>query len=358
MLKKFGMLAFALAMGGMLVASEPALAAKGFKHLSFMGGYMEKHPTTVNVFKPFIEATEKKFGGRLSFDYFATNALYPESESFNAVTDGRVDIGEVRPALFPGKMNLLGVVALPGMCPNAIVGSMVAEEIIQKFPEVRAEFPPNSVHFTSWASAAYQIHSINPIRNAAELKGKKIIVWDATTLEFAKALGANPIRMSSPDTYLALSKGMADGVLCPLAPLRSYKISESTKHHLILNLGVNTFSLEANKDVWDAMPDDMRAWLQQEGGLKMAEACGKSLEDGAKEDTVWMEAQGHTFYYLTEEERQSILAPLASFADLWKNEDCKGMDPALVDEVLNFARERSKFYTEQVRAGAFGDYKI
>ena len=68
MLKKFGMLAFALAMGGMLVASEPAQAAKGFKHLSFMGGYMEKHPTTVNVFKPFIEATEKKFGGRLSFD--------------------------------------------------------------------------------------------------------------------------------------------------------------------------------------------------------------------------------------------------------------------------------------------------
>ena len=358
MLKRFGVLALALALGGMLAFSGEAVAAKGFKHLSFMGGYMEKHPTTVNVFKPFIEATEKKFNGQLSFDYFSTNALYPESESFNAVTDGRVDIGEVRPPLFPGKMNLLGVVALPGMCPNAIVGSMVAEEIIQKFQAVRDEFPPNSVHFTSWASAAYQIHSIKPIRNAAELKGKKIIVWDATTLEFVKALGGNPIRMSSPDTYLALSKGMADGVLCPLAPLRSYKITESTRHHLILNLGVNTFSLEANKDLWDSMPDDMRAWLVQEGGLKMAEACGKSLEDGAKEDTAWMEAQGHTFHYLSDEERAAFLAPLASFTDIWKNEDCRGMDPRLVEEVLSFARERSKFYTEQVRAGVFGDYKI
>ena len=357
MLKKFGALALILALGGMLTFSGEAVAAKGFKHLSFMGGYMEKHPTTVNVFKPFIEAAEKQFNGQLSFDYFSTNALYPESESFNAVTDGRVDIGEVRPALFPGKMNLLGVVALPGMCPNAIVGSLVAEEIIQKFPEVRAEFPPNSVHFTSWASAAYQIHSIKPIRNAQELKGKKIIVWDATTLEFVKALGANPIRMSSPDTYLALSKGMADGVLCPLAPLRSYKITESTKHHLILNLGVNTFSLEANKDLWDSLPDDMRAWLTQEGGLKMAEACGKSLEDGAKEDTAWMEAQGHTFHYLTDEERAAILAPLASFAETWEKVDCKDMDPKLVEEVLSFARERSKFYTEQVRAGVYGDYK-
>lgn len=84
------------------------------------------------------------------------------------MSDGRVDIGEVRPARFSGKMNLLGVEALPGMCPDAIVGSMVAEEIVQKFPEVRAAFPPNSVHFTSWASAACQIHSIDSIRNTAE----------------------------------------------------------------------------------------------------------------------------------------------------------------------------------------------
>ena len=214
------------------------------------------------------------------------------------------------------------------------------------------------MHFTSWASAAYQIHSLQPIRNAEELKGKKIIAWDATTLEFVKALGANPIRMSSPDTYLALSKGMADGVLCPLAPLRSYKITEATRHHLILNLGVNTFSLEANKDLWDSMPEDMRAWLTQEGGLKMAEACGKSLEDGAKEDTAWMEKQGHKFYYLNDEERAAILAPLARFTEIWQTEECGGMDPKLVEEVLKFARERSSYYTEQVRAGAFGDYKI
>ncbi|WP_276819780.1 TRAP transporter substrate-binding protein DctP [Mailhella massiliensis] len=358
MLKKFGVMAMVLAMGGMLAFTGTAVAAKGFKHLSFMGGYMEKHPTTVNVFKPFIAAAEKQFNGKLSFDYFSTNSLYPESEAFAAVTDGRVDIGEVRPSVYPGKMNLLGVVALPGMCPNAIVGSMVAEELIQKFQAVRDEFPPNSVHFTSWASAAYQIHSLKPIRNAEELKGKKIIAWDATTLEYVKALGANPIRMSSPDTYLALSKGMADGVLCPLAPLRSYKITEATKHHLILNLGVNTFCLEANKDLWDSMPDDMRAWLKQEGGLKMAEACGKSLEDGAKDDTAWMEKQGHTFYYLNDEERAAILAPLAKFTDLWQKEECGNMDPVLVEEVLKFARERSRYYTEQVRSGAFGDYKI
>jgi TRAP-type C4-dicarboxylate transport system substrate-binding protein len=318
---------------------------------------MEKHPTVVNVWKPFFKATEEKFGGKLSFDYFATNALYPEAEAIAAITDGRADFGCVRPAVYPGQMNLLGAVALPGMCPNAIVGSLVTEDIIAKFPGVRAELPANSVHFTSWASAGYQIHTIKPVRNAEELKGKKIIVWDAMAMEFLKALGANPIRMSSPDTYLALSKGMADGVLCPLAPLRSYKITEATKYHLILNLAVNTFTIEANKDLWESMPDDMKAYLTEEGGLKMALAVGQALADGVKADTAWMEAQGHEFFYMEDADREAMLKPLESFADAWKNGECKGMDPKLVDEVLAYARERSKFHTEKMRAGAYGDYK-
>ena len=358
MFRKFGLAAAALALGGILAVSGVCYAAKGFSHLSFMGGYMEKHPTTVMVFKPFIKASEEKFGGKLSFDYFSTNSLYPEAESFSALTDGRVDIGEVRPSLFPGKMNYLGVVAIPGMCPNAIVGSLVTEELIQKFPAIAAEFPKNTVHFTSWASAAYQLHTLKPVKTLEDIKGKKIIVWDATTLEFIKALGANPIRMSSPDTYLALSKGMADGVLCPTAPLKSYKITESAKYHLMFNLAVNTFSLETNKDLYTSMPADMQNWLNQEGGLKMALACGQSLEEGQKNDIKWMLDQGHTFYFPTDEERAALLAPLAGFVDKWQNEECRNMDKNITAEVLKFARERAAYHVEKLKAGEYGDYAI
>lgn len=357
MLKKFGALAVALAVGGMLSLSGTAEAAKGFKHLSFMGNYLEKHPTVVNYWEPYFKATEEKFGGKLSFDYFATNALYPESEAPQAITDGRVDFGALRPAVYPGKYNLLNVVAIPGLCPNAIVGSLVAEDIIQKFPEVRAEIPPNSEHFTSWASAAYQLHTLKPVKTMEDLKGSKIIVWDAVTLEIVKALGANPIRMSSPDTYLALSKGMGDGVICPLAPLKSYKITEATKYHLMLNIMVQTFTMEANKDLWDSMPEDMKTYLKQTGGMEMALGVGKSLEDGAAEDTEWMKKQGHTFYYLTDEERAPFLAPLSGFVDDWKA-SCAGVKPEVIEAVYQYAQERAKFYTEEMRAGKYGDYKM
>ncbi len=357
MLKKFAMLAAALALGGALVFSGTAEAAKGFKHLSFMGNYLEKHPTVVHLWEPFFKATSEKFNGKLSFDYFATNALYPEAEAPQAITDGRVDFGCVRPSVYPGNYNLMNVIAIPGMAPNAIVGSLVLEDVIRKFPEVRAELPKNSVHFTSWASAAYQLHTLKPVKSLEDLKGKKIIVWDAVVLEIIKALGANPIRMSSPDTYLALSKGMADGVICPLAPLKSYKITEATKYHLMLNLMVQAFTMEANKDLWDSMPDDMKAYLTEEGGMKMALNVGKSLEDGAKDDTAWMENQGHEFFYLTDAERAPILEALKSFAQDWK-ESCKGEDPKVIEAVYQYAQERAKFYTEEMKAGKYGDYKI
>lgn len=357
--KKFAGMALAVMLGASLALGGVA-EAKGFKNLSFNGSYMPRHPTVLQVWEPFFKAAEETFPGKngLSFNYFANNDLYPEAEGMTALTDGRVDFGTVRPSVYPGNMNLLASVAIPGMCPNAIVGSLVTQELINEYPEVSAELPKNSVPFVGWSSAAYQIHTINPVKSMAELQGKKIIVWDATTLEIVKALGANPIRMTSTDTYLALSKGMGDGVLCPLAPLRSFKISEATKYHLILNVGVNTFVNSVHKPLWDEMPQDMKDWLTAEGGLKMALACGKSLEDGAVEDTKWMEDQGHQFFYLPDEERAQALKPLAVFTEKWKTEECRGMDPALVEKVLTFVQERSRYHTEQMKAGAYGQYKM
>lgn len=329
--------------------------AAGFKNLSFNGSYLPKHPTVTEVFLPFFKAAETQFPGKngLSFNYFCTNELYPEAEGIRALSDGRVDFGNVRPAVFPGNMNLLGVVAIPGMAPNAVVGSLVAQDLVDEFPEIRAELPPNSTPFVMWASAPYQFHTIDPVRNVEELKGKKIIVWDADTLEMAKALGANPVRMSSPDTYLALSKGMADGVLCPVAPVRAYKINEAAKHHLILNLGVNPFVENVHTPLWNEMPKEMQTWLTEQGGKKMSLAVGQSLDEGAKRDTKLLESQGDKFYYLSDAEREEALKPLDYFVDKWKNETCKNIDPALVDKVLKFAQERSKFHSEQQKSGAY-----
>ncbi len=344
-----------LALVGGLLLSGQAMA-KGFTNLSFEGDYNTRHPTVIKVFQPFLDSAAKQFPGKLSFNYFGANEIFPEAQAMKVIADGRVDFACVRPSAFPGQMNLLSVVAIPGMCPNAIVGSLVTQELIDQFPEVRAELPKNSVPFVGWASASYQIHSIPAIKSAADLKGKKIIVWDATTLEFIKALGATPIRLPFTDTYMAMSKGMADGVLCPLAPVRSIKITEMAKHHLMLDLGVNTFVINAHKPLIESMPKDMHDWIMAQGGTKMALDCGLSLDNGAIADKKWMLEQGHEFHVLSSEARTAMLQPLTDkFAKMWRETECKGMDPALVDRVYKFAQERSKFHQQELAAGKYGE---
>ncbi|MDL2285383.1 TRAP transporter substrate-binding protein DctP [Desulfovibrio sp. OttesenSCG-928-F07] len=339
--------------------ATPAFAAKNFKNLSFMGGYVDRHPTPIRCWFPWFERAKTENAGKLTFNYFTDGTLYPIKESFEAVSDGRVDFGTVRASLFPGSMNLMGVMDLPGLSPNAIVGALAGQDLVEKFAEVRAEFPKNAIPYFAWASASYQLHTIKPVKNISELKGKKIIVWDATTLEAIRLIGGNPIRLESPDTYLALSKAMADGVYCPIAPIRSFKITEACKYHLVFNLGTGSFNMFVNKDLWDSMPADIQKWLNDNGGLKMALETGKSLEDGQKDDIVWMEAQGHTLFYPTQAERKEFVDRLAPMKEQWVK-DCvsRGIKEDIARKVLKFAEDRVAYHTEKMLAGEYGDYKM
>lgn len=339
-------------------SSGSASSAKTFQNLSFMGSYANRHPTPVKYWEPvFFKEAIKDTDGKLSFNYFASNTLYPDTEGFDAVNDGRVDFGVVRGSLFPGVMTLQGVIDLPGVSPNAIVGSLTAQAVLEEFESVRGEFPKNTVPFVAWSSAAYQLHTMKPVNKLADLKGMKIIVWDATTLEIAKALGANPVRMTSPDTYLALSKAMADGVLCPMAPVRSFKISEACKYHTMVSLGVSSFNMFVYKPLWEEFTPDIKEWLKAKGGMNMALQVGKSLEDGQKEDIEWMKGQGHTFIYLSDEDRAEFINALQGMTNDWLNQ-CKKQGFTDAEQVLKFAQEKSKEFTEEMRKGTYGDYQM
>ena len=65
-------------------------------------------------------------------------------------------------------------------------------------------------------------------------------------------LGANPIEMTGTDTYLALEEA-PPSVLCPLAPVRSYKISDAAKTTPSLTLWWG-FLHVMNQERFDELP--------------------------------------------------------------------------------------------------------
>ena len=338
-------LAALFALGGVLV-SAPALAAEKPMELPFMGGYVEEHPAVSSVWKPFFEKAEAKFPGKIAFSYYAENMLYSnQAEAAQGVSDGRAAFGTIRPSVHPEEFRLLGVINIPGLVPNAVVGSLVLSDIIEKFPAVRAELPRNTEHFTAWTSAAYSLK---------EMEGMNIVVWDSVSHAMVREMGGNPVRVSPPDTYWTLQRGLADGIMCPLAPLKAYRLSDLVKHHLMLDAMVQAFVMEASHKYWKAMPKAMQNWFKAEGGAKMGLAIAQSLEERVQADVAVMETMEHKFCVVSEADKGSFQKAKDAVADLWK-EYCAGIDPRLLDAVLAYARNRAEFHTKAWNAGKYSD---
>ena len=222
-----------LALGGVLI-SAPVSAAEKPVDIPFMGCYVEEHPVVTSVWKAFFEEAEAKFAGKIAFSYYAENMLYSsQAESSQGIFDGRAAFGAIRPAMHPDEFRLLGVINIPGLVPNAVVGSLVLADIIDHFPAVRAEFPKNTEHFTSWTSASYQMHTKSPVHSLKDLQGKNIVVWDAVSHTMVREMGANPVMVSPPRYVLDASARPCRRYPVPAGPsqgLSSDRPCEASPH--------------------------------------------------------------------------------------------------------------------------------
>ena len=287
-----------------LAANGIAWSADKKYVIKFASEYFPKHPSVVGAFMPWIEDVKKKSNGRLEIQYFPPGALTPQREHYSAVVSGAVDMAFSPQAFTPGKFPLAEIINLPLVFKSATSGALTTMELYKQFPEWRAEY--DDVHFL-WThiSALFELHTTKKlVKSLDDLKGMKVIVWLPPARTMAKALGANPVEVSPNDTYLALERGMADGVFCPLAPIRSKKISDAAKYHTIMGLMANPFWAAMNKKKWNSLPPDLQKIMTETTGITMARATGKTLDDGAAADRIAFEKEGHTFYTLPPAEKQ------------------------------------------------------
>jgi TRAP-type C4-dicarboxylate transport system substrate-binding protein len=157
-------------------------------------------------------------------------------------------------------------------------------------------------------------------------------------------LGASTVLIPPTDTYLALERGMADGVFCPLAPVVSFKINEAAKYTTICDMMVTGFWAGVSKDLWNSLSDKAKAAFNKTTGEAMAKASGKTLDEGAARDSVKLKEKGHTFIVLSDAERSKWLKATKSLNEKWiKSMEAKGYKNvrALVDDAYKLSAKYS-----------------
>lgn len=299
-----------------LALSSPVFSADTFD-LKFVSEYPDKHPTVKNGFLPWIEEVKNLSGGRLNIIFFNPNTLTPAKQAWDSVNAGVADIAASPCHWVHGKLKIAPVIQLPMMFNGAEAGSLTTWELSRTIPEWQKEYEQVKVLW-HWSSSLFEVHMKKGlVRNLEDLKGKKMIGWNPQIREIIKTLDANPVEVTPHDTYLALERGMADGVICPIAPMKAYKITDVVKYHTIVDVMTDPFYAVINKSKFESLPDDLKKILEDTTGERMARISGKTLDEGAIEDIAWMRENGHEFYVLPADEKLKWQKKVESIHEDW-----------------------------------------
>ncbi|MBW1717100.1 MAG: TRAP transporter substrate-binding protein [Deltaproteobacteria bacterium] len=322
-----------------------AWSAEKKYELRYASEYPDKHPTIRNGILPWIDRVKKLSGGRLVIHFFNPNALCPTREVYSALVAGSIDMTGSPCHWVHGKFPLNTVIQTPLIFNGAEAASLTTWDMYNKYPEWRNEFKDIKLLW-QWGSATFNLHTVKKmVRTLEDLKGMKIIGINPQIREIIKKLGANPIQMTPPDSYLALERGMAEGMFFPIAPCKAFKITDAAKYHTIIDAMCDPFYGAINIDKWNSLPPDLKKILEDTTGRKLSQICGKTLDEGAIRDSEWMKSQGHRFYVLPAAEKKRWSDKIHAIHKTWvKGMEKKGYKNAkeIHENVLRLGKKYAK----------------
>ncbi|RLA91795.1 MAG: TRAP transporter substrate-binding protein DctP, partial [Deltaproteobacteria bacterium] len=134
-----------------------------------------------------------------------------------------------------------------------------------------------------------------PIRSLNDLKGLKMRMPSLKTyFETWKALGAKPTVIPWAEAYLALKKGVVDGMDSPLGSIYGMKFYQAAHYITMTNHLVAPFNILVNEKSYQKLPKSYQKILL-EAGKEAGDYYSKLVVDSFKVDKVKMEKAGVKF---------------------------------------------------------------
>lgn len=263
---------------------------------------MPTHAVVVNGFNPWAEELKEKSGGRMVVELYNPNTVCPDADVYDCVKSGIIDLGAHLTQRVKGAFPLSNVTDLPFVFSTAEQGSMVFNQLIAEFPDLQEEYAETKL-FGGWVTAPYQLHSTKkPLHTLEDVQGLKVGTNGASMVPFLQSLGAASVNVPSSDCYMALQRGQIDAFLAANSFLVSTKIYEATKYTTILNAISNSIYVCMNRQVYDSMPVDLKAILDESLTVERFRAWGRITDDAAQSDLATVEKAGQQVSVMPPEE--------------------------------------------------------
>ena len=215
----------------------------------------------------YYDEIEEYSDGKITFDVQFSSAIAPYGETYNAIVDGRLDIGYGSPSFLPQDFpvttawNSLAVNGQKGAFPGVLhTHSWVADAMFAD-EAVSTEFDDFGLHLlTPFAYGGYDqgLVCTSDLKDASDFEGKTWLVQSKEQERQAKALGMNAVSIPFQDYFSALERGIGDCAGNTVTSAHSNGLFEVAPHvildedEFIGNIG--GLAVAINKDIWDGLP--------------------------------------------------------------------------------------------------------
>ncbi|MFV2054146.1 TRAP transporter substrate-binding protein [Aliiroseovarius sp. YM-037] len=297
-------------------------------------------PPQANVPKLILDVwadkVEADSDGRIKIDRFPSMQLGgTPPELLDQAIDGVADIVWTVVGYTPGRFPRAEVFELPFMITDARAGSSAMWQMFETHMK-DTEF--KDVHIlATWMHGPGMFHTSEPVETPADLEGLKIRGGSRLVNQLLELTGASPIGMPVPAIPEGLSKGVIDGTTIPWEVTPALKIPELVENHTEFEgnaLYTLTFVLAMNKEVYEGLPEDLQAVLDENSGLEFSIFAGGTQADAdgpARELALDM---GNNIITVSEEQAEEWRAVTNPIYESWLAEmEAQGIDgQALIDE--------------------------
>ncbi len=269
MIARLGLLGAALALVG---TTTIASAAPTTLKLAYFGS--TRSPTWREVMSPWADDVTRDSKGTIKIDKFPGGTLGRNPRvQVKLVLDGVTDLGFFVPSYTPGRFPDTQIMELPGIVNHSLESSIAIwrlynQGLLRGFDKFKV--------LMLVTTDPYTIHTKNPVKRIADLKGLKLRAGGPVAGATMKALGAIPIGMPIPAVAQNISKGILDGSAVDWNVLYAFRIVDVARHHYMGLVGTVPIGILMNKAKWSALPAAAKAAFNKHSGEALARRHGIS----------------------------------------------------------------------------------
>ncbi len=258
---------------------------------------------------------EKRTNGRVKITHFSGATIAPAQQTYDAAVKGIADISQTLFAYTTGRQPMMELIDYPLGYTSAVQATGLINAYYEKFkPKELDDVKVLYLH----GHGPGLIQTKKVISKMEDIKGMRI-KCTGINAKIVQAYGGVPVTMPITETYDALQKGLADGILLPLEALKNWKFGEMI-HCTIRNYGagytVGHFVV-MNKKSWASLPPDLQKIIEQVS-KEWPEKHGKLWDFIDKEALEYYQKQkGHTLVEASKEEEAKTKEKMKPIINEW-----------------------------------------